>query len=48
MVELLAGVVFESHRRVAEEVDQGTSTSSRPLAYRDPSLQKSRVSVIFP
>jgi fermentation-respiration switch protein FrsA (DUF1100 family) len=33
---------------VAGEVDQETSTSSMTLAYKDASLQKSRVSVISP
>ena len=32
----------------AEEVDQDPSTSSMALAYKDPSLQNLRVSVIFP
>ena len=44
----LPGLVFESNRRAAEAVDQEVSTSSRPLAYKDPSLQKLRVSVIRP
>ena len=47
-VELLAGLVFESNRRAAEEVDQEVSTSSRSLAYKDPSLQNFRVNVIDP
>jgi hypothetical protein len=33
---------------VAEEVDQDASTSWMEFAYMDASLQKSRVSVIFP